>query len=139
MPFTMSSLVGLDDRPPTRKSTSSTIINACSATMSPGTRSTISDAFQIFQFFRGDVGYGRIFESSVPKFTFKTLLYALNEILIGNARKSQLVPPLISQLFYVSLEILTKPEGKFITSNNCLTFHSTLNVLIHGEMVIIRG
>jgi hypothetical protein len=36
----------------------------------------------------------------------------VNEVMIGNAKKSQLVPPLISQLFYTSLKILTDPNGK---------------------------
>ena len=109
MPFTLTSLTNFDDRPPTRKTTSATIANACSATMSPGARPIISDLLQIFHFFRGDVG---LFDSSVPKFTFKNLLYATNEILIGNAKKSQFVPLLISQLFYASLKLLTNPDGK---------------------------
>jgi hypothetical protein len=112
LPFTFTSLIPFDDRPPSRKSTSVTIINACTATMSPGSRTIVSDALQVYQFFRGDLGYGRLFPHLIPEFNYKHLLYAVNEVLVGNAKKSHLVPPLISYLFYISLYILTHPEGK---------------------------
>ena len=114
LPFTMSSLIPFDDRPTTRKTTSTTIVNASSATMSLGSRSLISDVLQLYHFFRGDVGYSRLFPYTIPEFNLKHLLYAVNEIMIGNARKSQLIPPLISQLFYASLKILTDPQGKLV-------------------------
>jgi hypothetical protein len=112
LPFTMSALMPFDERPTTKKTTSCAIVNSCSATMSHGSRSTISDLLQLFHFFRGDVGYDRMFSSTIPAFQLKHLLYAVNEVMIGNAKKSQLVPPLISQLFYTSLKILTDPNGK---------------------------
>jgi len=110
LPLTMSSLLKFDERPHSRKTTSSTIVNACTATMSPGNRSIMSDVLQVYHFFRGDVGYSRIFPSTVPNFSLKHLLYAVNEVMIMNAKKSQLIPPLISQLFYTALKILTDPH-----------------------------
>ncbi len=113
LPLTMSSLIRFDERPSSRKTTPCPSINASTATMSPASRSVVSDTLQVYHFFRGDVGYSRIFPLTVPNFSLKHLLYAVNEVLILNAKKSQLVPPLISHLFYTALKILTEPSGEF--------------------------
>jgi len=110
IPYTMTSLIPFDERPTTRKSTPASIVNACSATMSSGNRGIISDLLQVYHFFRGDVGYSRKYPLTTPDFNFKQLLYAVNEIMIGNAKKSHMVPPLISQMIVASLEILTNPS-----------------------------
>ena len=111
LPFTLSTIIPFEDRPPTRKSTSSTTINACTGIMSQSSRSVVSDLVQVYHFFRGDVGFGKIYNDTIPDFTFMNMLYAINEVMIGNSRKSQLVPPLIGQLFHASLDILTDPQG----------------------------
>ena len=43
----------------------------------------------------------------MPEFTLNHLMYAVEEIINGNAKKSRLVPPLISHLFVTSLQLLT--------------------------------
>ncbi len=121
LPFTLSSIIPCDDRPPTRKTTSSMVVNACTGTMSQSSRSVVSDLIQIYHFFRGDVGFGRIYPNSVPDFSFNHLLQATNEVMIGNMKKSQLVPPLLGQLFHASLDILTDPEGRLLFSAKSLS------------------
>lgn len=114
IPFTLASLIPFDDRPTTKKTTSATIVNACSATMSSDSRTIISDIIQVYHFFRGDVRYADMFPSMIAEFSFKHLLYAVNEVVIGNAKKSESVPPLLSHLFYVSLKILTTVDGEYL-------------------------
>ncbi len=138
LPFTLSALIPPDDRAPTKKTTSSTIINACSATMSSGVRGVISDVLQIYHFFRGDVGYHHKFSSMIPEFTMKHLLYAVNEVVIGNTKKSQLVPPLISYLFFISLHILTHPEGKSNSINDAFLLVSPNIYNTHDNSLHIR-
>ena len=43
----------------------------------------------------------------MPELPFSQLLHAANEIVLGNARKSKVVPPLISYLFLLALNVLT--------------------------------
>ena len=111
LPFVLQSLLSHDERPKTKKSTPGSMVNACSTTVSAGSRGLISDVLQLYHFFVGDVGYARMELGIVPKFTLKQLLHAVNEIVSGNARKSRAVPPLISQMFLASLSILTSPKA----------------------------
>ena len=46
----------------------------------------------------------------IPKFSFKTLLYALDEVLSGNAKTAKALPPLITHLFVTALKMLTGPR-----------------------------
>jgi histone H1/5 len=73
-------------------------------------RGLVPDMLQVYHFFRGDVGFNEVEgKKIVADFALKHLIYAVDEILNGNARKSKLVPPLITHLFVVSLQILTAP------------------------------
>ena len=46
----------------------------------------------------------------IPKFSFKTLLFALDEVLSGNAKTAKALPPLITHLFVTALRMLTGPR-----------------------------
>ena len=111
LPFALQSLLPHDERSTTKKSTPGSVVTACSTTMSSGSRGLFSDVLQIYQFFVGDFGYAQMFEGTVPNFTLKQLLYAVNEVSIGNTRKACVVPPLISHLFVTALSALTSPKA----------------------------
>ena len=69
-------------------------------------RGLIADALHVYHFFCGDVGFVDA-KYPVPKFSIKTLLYALDEIIIGNSKAAKSLPPLISHLFLTALRVLT--------------------------------
>ena len=75
-----------------------------------GSRGLISDTLQVFNFFQGDVGYCRLYPGLIPEFSFSHLIYAINEILMGNSKRARALPPLISHLFLVSLKILVRHD-----------------------------
>jgi len=88
--------------------------------ISSGNRGLISDVLQIYHFFVGDVGYSSF------EFELKHLMYAVNEIVIGNMKKSRTVPPLISHLFMVVLRILTNRRTSSTTEQSTdMTHRST--------------
>jgi hypothetical protein len=72
-------------------------------------RGLITDAIHVFHFFCGDVGLTDV-ENPVPQFSFKTLLYALDEVLNGNAKMAKSLPPLLTHLFVTALRLLTTPQ-----------------------------
>lgn len=72
-----------------------------------GSRGLMPDLLQVYHFFRGDVHYSPTEEPLVPEFSLQQLMYAVDEILNGNAKKSRMVPPLISHLFVTCLKLLT--------------------------------
>ncbi len=72
-------------------------------------RGLITDVLQVWHFFCGDVGLAD--ESfPVPKFSVKTMFYALDEVLSGNAKAAKALPPLITHLFVTALKMLTASE-----------------------------
>lgn len=72
-------------------------------------RGLITDAITVFHFFCGDVGLVNE-EYQVPKFPLKTLFYALDEVLSGNAKAAKSLPPLLTHLFLTALRMLTAPQ-----------------------------
>ena len=112
LPYALMSIVPIEDRPTGKKTTPTSVVNACTTTFPGQKRSFVSDLLQIFSFFSGDVGFSKIFPSLAPDFTLKHLLYAVNEVVMGNMKFSRVVPPLLSQLFVSALQILTDPGGK---------------------------
>ena len=52
-------------------------------------RGLITDAIHVFHFFGGDVGLEDV-DHPVPKFSLKTLFYALDEVLNGNANHTSI-------------------------------------------------
>ena len=79
-------------------------------------RGLIADALHVYHFFCGDVGFEDE-KFPVPKFSVKTLLYALDEIIIGNSKAAKSLPPLISHLFLVALRVLTSPPADNVSQN----------------------
>lgn len=72
-------------------------------------RGLITDAITVYHFFCGDVGLINE-EHQVPKFPLKTLFYALDEVLNGNAKAAKSLPPLLTHLFLTALRMLTAPQ-----------------------------
>lgn len=113
LPFILSTLIPHDARPKSRKSCPSSVISNCSTDVTvTGSRGLFSDVLQVYHFFVGDLGYARMHEGIAPQFTLKQLLFAVNEIVLGNSKKSKVVPPLISHLFVAALSILTHPSAE---------------------------
>jgi hypothetical protein len=77
-----------------------------------GSRGLVPDLLQVYHFFRGDVHFQNDQDTPlVPEFTLNHLMFAVDEIINGNAKKSRLVPPLISHLFVTSLQLLTNQRN----------------------------
>jgi histone H1/5 len=77
-----------------------------------GSWGVVTDLLAVYHFFRGDVHFTLGEETPlVPEFTLKHLKYAVDEVLNGNAKRSRMVPPLISHLFVVSLQLLLTPTS----------------------------
>lgn len=73
-----------------------------------GSRGLVPDLLQVYHFFQGDVHFGAEEPARiVPNFGLRHLIYAVDELLLGNARRSRLVPPLIVHLFVTALRLLT--------------------------------
>lgn len=82
------------------------------------TRGVVPDLLAVYHFFRGDVHFtmGNDDESPenrlVPEFSLRHLIFACEQVMNGNARKSKLVPPLLVHLFVTCLQILCAPIGE---------------------------
>jgi len=72
-------------------------------------RGLVADAITVFQFFCGDVGLEDA-DYPVPKFSLKTLFYALDEVQNGNAKAAKSLPPLLTHLFVTALRLVTAPK-----------------------------
>lgn len=73
-------------------------------------RGLIPDTLQVYHFFCGDVGFADD-KFPVPMFNIKTLFYALDEVLSGNAKAAKCLPPLITHLLVTALRVLTSPAS----------------------------
>ena len=113
--------------------TSQMILQASKAeAMDTGTHGLVSDLLQVYHFFRGDVHFSQLQmnehtttagrnssnsnnddSSIVPEFTLRNLVFATEQVINGNAKKSRLVPPLLVHLFVVCLQILCAPPSSF--------------------------
>ena len=72
-------------------------------------RGLVADAITVYHFFCGDVGLEDA-DYPFPKFSLKTLFYALDEVLNGNAKAAKSIPPLLTHLFVTALRMLTAPQ-----------------------------
>lgn len=71
-------------------------------------RGLVPDLLQVYHFFRGDVHFTLDEDTQlVPEFGLDHLMFAVEQVMNGNARRSRLVPPLISHLFCTCLKLLT--------------------------------
>lgn len=75
-----------------------------------GCRGLVPDVFSVYHFFRGDVHFtfGDDHPSIVPDFSLQQLVYAVEQVRNGNAKKSKQVPVLLVHLFVTCLQILLK-------------------------------
>ena len=110
MPYTLTSLVPphlrSGDNPKWGPVNTASQTGVGEWTESDNDRGLIADALHVYHFFCGDVGFEDE-KFPVPKFSVKTLLYAINEIIIGNSKAAKSLPPLISHLFLTALRVLT--------------------------------
>lgn len=114
LPHTLTSIIPPHLRTSAPKKILGTAANASSSGNGPllgggCDRGLITDAIHVFHFFCGDVGLTDV-ENPVPQFSFKTLLYALDEVLNGNAKMAKSLPPLLTHLFVTALRLLTTPQ-----------------------------
>ncbi|KAK1745043.1 hypothetical protein QTG54_004334 [Skeletonema marinoi] len=72
-------------------------------------RGLVTDVLQVWHFFCGDVGLADE-NYPVPKFSVKTMFYALDEVLSGNAKAAKALPPLITHLFVTALKMLSAAQ-----------------------------
>ncbi len=72
----------------------------------------LDDAFHIYHFFQGDVGWGRFPQNKdvLAPFTLQQWLQCIQQILRGGAKKSRMLPPLMTHLFVVALQHLVPKE-----------------------------
>jgi hypothetical protein len=77
-----------------------------SETQKPG---ILEDAFLIYHFFRGDVGWGLIEKNGVAPFTLCQWLECIRQVQSGASKRSKLLPPLMTHLFVVALQHLVPP------------------------------
>ena len=69
------------------------------------------DILHVYHFFRGDVGWGLLQKQpTVAPFSLSHWIHAIQQVLNGNAKKSRMVPPLVSHLFCVALQHLLKDQ-----------------------------
>ena len=90
------------NHPERQGKTGSTVLTASKVDhLDSGSRGLVPDLLQVYHFFRGDVHFG-----AVPEFTLQQLVYATEQVVVGNAKRSRLVPPLLVHLFVTCLQIL---------------------------------
>jgi hypothetical protein len=72
----------------------------------------LDDAFHVYHFFRGDVGWGKFPQNKdvVAPFTLDQWLECIQQVLRGGAKKCRMVPPLMAHLFVVALQHLVPKE-----------------------------
>ena len=107
LPYFFHATLPLDDPRRKGKTPSSILAPSRCDTLEYGSRGLVPDLLQVYHFFRGDVHFTLEEESLVPEFGLKHLMFAVDEVLNGNAKRSRLVPPLISHLFVTCLKLLT--------------------------------
>lgn len=96
---------------PSRPSLKAVFPNAPSACKSDSMRTGIlDDAFAIYHFFRGDVGWGLDEKNGVAPFTLEQWLECIKQVLSGVSKRTKLLPPLMTHLFVVALQNLVPIE-----------------------------
>lgn len=96
---------------PVRPSLSLVFPDSPSACRSDSTRSgLLADAIHVYHFFRGDVGWGIDKAKCVAPFTLEHWLACVHQIFVGAAKRSRMLPPLMSHLFVVALQNLVPEE-----------------------------
>jgi len=102
-------VVSLPSRPPLPLALSEFPSMCKSDTIGSG---ILDDAFHIYHFFRGDVGWGRFAQNRniVAPFTLHQWLECVQQVVRGTSKRSRMLPPLMSHLFVVALQHLVPKE-----------------------------
>lgn len=112
LPYFFHATLALDDPRRHGKTPAHILNNSKVDHLEYGSRGLVPDLLQVYHFFRGDVHFQNDQDTPlVPEFTLNHLMFAVDEIINGNAKKSRLVPPLISHLFVTSLQLLTNQRN----------------------------
>jgi linker histone H1 and H5 family/Williams-Beuren syndrome DDT (WSD), D-TOX E motif len=136
LPYAWSLTVPLADRKKGGRTSTAILQNSKADALDHGSRGVFSDLLQVYHFFRGDVhfcagGSNSPVEATnkkgkhsnetgdslgadgpvVAEFRLLHLIYAVDEITNGNAKRSRLFPPLLAHLFCVCLQILLSPPN----------------------------
>jgi mannose/fructose/N-acetylgalactosamine-specific phosphotransferase system component IIB len=107
LPYFFQATVPFEQRVMGGKTPSSILTNSKVDQLEYGNRGLVPELLQVYHFFRGDIHFTLPkHESLVPEFGLSNLLHAVEEVVNGNAKKSRLVPPLLSHLFVTSLQLL---------------------------------
>jgi hypothetical protein len=122
----------LDPRRRTTGKTPTLILTASKVeNLDTGSRGLVPDLLSVYHFFRGDVHFqisssndnhhDESLQPIVPPFTLQQLIFAVEQVLNGNARKAKTVPPLLVHLFVTSLQLLLLPPSDNNNSTNELS------------------
>ena len=103
--------------------TSSSILQASKVDgLDLGSNGLVPDLLQVYHFFRGDVHFtgpdSEVYHQIVPDFSLQQLLFAVEQVSNGNARKSRMIPPLLCHLFVTCLQILFLPPDATVTDKH---------------------
>ncbi|GAX12095.1 hypothetical protein FisN_15Lh213 [Fistulifera solaris] len=104
-----------------------------------GSYGLVPDLLHVYHFFRGDVHFTGPNENEyhpiVPDFTLKNLIFAVEQVLNGNARKAKLIPPLISHLFVTCLQVLfLPPDTSLVTDKNELKLRREIREFLNPAL-----
>lgn len=133
LPYFWTLTVPLEEKYPARPGkTPSSILQASKVEgLDTGSHGLVPDLLQVYHFFRGDVHFSspnqEKYHPIVPEFTLKHLVFAVEQVLNGNARKARLIPPLICHLFVTCLQILCMPPDASVTDKNELKLRNELH------------
>ena len=131
LPYFWHSILPFGD-PARSGKTSSSILQASKVDgLDSGSHGLVPDLLQVYHFFRGDVHFTSPNDDEyypiAPEFSLKQLMFSVDQILNGNARKARLVPPLICHLFVTCLQILCSPPDRSIEDKNELKLRRELH------------
>ena len=116
LPYFWQVTLPLDDPARKGKTSDSILRHSKVDNLDTASRGLVPDLLQVYHFYSGDVNFINVTaisddETLVAPFKFSHLIFATDEIIQGNAKRSRLIPPLISHLFLVSLQLLCQvPE-----------------------------
>eukprot|EP00977_Amphora_coffeiformis_P022361 scaffold10856_cov229-Amphora_coffeaeformis.AAC.12 len=116
LPYFWQITLPLDDPARKGKTSDSILRHSKVDNLDISSRGLVPDLLQVYHFFSGDVNFTNVTsisddETLVAPFKLSHLIFATDEIIQGNAKRSRLIPPLISHLFVVSLQLLCQvPE-----------------------------
>lgn len=114
MPYFWQITLPLDDPARKGKTSDSILRHSKVDHLDVTSRGLVPDLLQVYHFFSGDVNFTSVTalsddETLVAPFKLLQLIFATDEIIQGNAKRSRVIPPLITHLFVVALQLLCQP------------------------------